>query len=67
MKTLIVDDERVSRAKMKKILESFGECEAVDSGKAAIDYFKRARENRAPFDQITLDIAMPDMDGTEVL
>ena len=67
LKTLIVDDERVSRAKMKKILESFGECEAVDSGRGAIDAFKRAWENRAPFDLITLDIVMPDMNGADVL
>jgi putative nucleotidyltransferase with HDIG domain len=67
IKTLIVDDELVSRKTMQKIMESFGECEAVDSGKAAISAFKKAWENWTPFDLITLDVSMPDMDGTEVL
>ena len=67
IKTLIVDDELVSRKKMQKIMESFGECEAVDSGKTAITAFKKAVENRRLFDLVTLDVNMPDMDGTEVL
>ncbi len=67
MKILIVDDELVSRKKMQKIMESFGECDAVDSGKAAMSAFKKAWESWTPFDLITLDVSMPDMDGTEVL
>lgn len=67
IKVLVVDDELVSRNKMRKIMESFGECEAVESGDAAVIAFKKAWENWAPFNLITLDIAMPEMDGTEVL
>jgi two-component system, chemotaxis family, chemotaxis protein CheY len=67
MKTLVVDDELVSRNKMQKIMESYGESEAVDNGHTAITTFRQALENRLPFDLITLDISMPDMDGTEVL
>lgn len=67
MKTLVVDDELVSRNKLQRIMESFGECEMADNGVAAIDVFKRAREEGEPFDLIALDIAMPVMDGTEVL
>jgi len=67
MKILTVDDELVSREKMKKIMRSLGECEAVESGIAAVTAFKDALEKGAPFDLITLDIFMPEMDGTEVL
>ena len=67
MKTLVVDDELVSRKKMQKIMENFGECEAVESGSAAIATFKKALESWMPFDLITLDVLMPKMDGTEVL
>ena len=67
MKILIVDDELVSRRKMQKIMESLGECEAVESGSAAIAAFQKALENGMPFDLITLDVLMPKMDGTEVL
>jgi len=67
MKILIVDDEPVSRNRLQRIMDGLGECESVESGSAAIAAFEKALEDRVPFDLITLDIAMPKMDGTEVL
>lgn len=67
MKILVVDDEVVSRTKVQTIVESLGECEAVAGGKDAMVAFEKAMASRAPFDLITLDIAMPEMDGTDVL
>ncbi|MBW1766590.1 MAG: response regulator, partial [Deltaproteobacteria bacterium] len=67
MNTLIVDDELVSRKTIQKIMMSFGECEAVESGSEAVTAFKQALENGATFNFITLDVTMPEMDGTEVL
>ena len=67
MKTLIVDDELVSREKMKKIMDSLGECVAVESGSEAIIAFKDGVETGAAFDLITLDVSMPEVDGMEVL
>lgn len=67
MKILVVDDELVSRKKMMKIMESFGECVAAENGKEALEAVELAIEKGESFDLITLDISMPDMDGTEVL
>ena len=67
MKILVVDDELVNRKKMEKILESFGDCVAVDSGEAALKAIETALEKGEPFDLITLDVSMPRMEGTEVL
>ncbi len=67
MKALIVDDELVSRKKMEKIMTSFAECETAETGTAAVTTFKEALEKEAPFDVITLDIMMPDMDGLRAL
>jgi two-component system chemotaxis response regulator CheY len=68
MKILVVDDDPVSRKMLQKIMSSFGECEEVENGKAAIKSFEQAWANFTPsFDLITLDISMPEMDGTEVL
>jgi two-component system chemotaxis response regulator CheY len=67
MKILIVDDELVSRMKLQKIMGIIGECQAVNNGHDAIAAFEEAWENGEPFDLIMLDIAMPEMDGTEVL
>ena len=67
MKILVVDDELVSRKKLQKILSSLGECGAVEGGKAAISAFGKALKENDPFDLVTLDIVMPEMDGTEAL
>ena len=67
MKILVVDDEVVSRTKMKLIMNHFGLCIAVDNGLTAINSFKNALGYKKPFDIVTLDISMPDMDGMEVL
>ena len=67
MKILVVDDEVVSRKKMMKIAQDFGACEGVQNGKAALEMIKTALEQWKLYDLITLDVAMPDMSGTQVL
>lgn len=67
MKILIVDDELVSRKKMQKIMELVGDCIIAENGNDAVSAFKSAMDKEKPFDLISLDIAMPDMTGIEVL
>ena len=67
MRILVVDDELVSREKMKHIMSSLGECDEVASGQDALKAFMDARIEGKQYDLITLDISMPEMDGTEVL
>lgn len=67
MRILVVDDELVSREKMKHIMSSLGECDEVESGQDALKAFLDARIDGKQYDLITLDISMPEMDGTEVL
>ncbi len=67
LKSLVIDDDFISRTKMHTILDTFGTAVEVDNGRGAIDLFKQAIDNKETFDLITLDIEMPDMDGTEVL
>ncbi len=60
---LLVDDDRQTRLKLTRILESQGHTvNAVDSGRAALETLAAEL-----FDVILLDILMPEMDGFEVL
>lgn len=67
MKILVVDDDLASRKKMERIMCSFGSCQAVESGNAAMEAFLDALNQGQPFDLVSLDIVMPDKDGIETL
>ncbi len=67
MRILVVDDEYVSRMKLKSLLSLQGQTEATDCGENALRMIKEAHEQGRPFDLITLDIDMPGMTGTELL
>jgi two-component system cell cycle sensor histidine kinase/response regulator CckA len=62
MRILIVDDELVSREKLRNIMDSFGQCVVVENGADAL----RVATSQNPPDLILLDIIMPGMDGYEV-
>ncbi len=62
MRILIVDDELVSREKLRKIMDTFGQCIVVENGADAL----RVATSQNPPDLILLDIMMPGMDGYEV-
>jgi two-component system chemotaxis response regulator CheY len=67
MKTLIVEDDFVSRRLMQVILSPYGICHLAVNGREAVDAFVMACEENDPYDLICLDIMMPEMDGHEVL
>ena len=67
MRILVVDDEMVSREKMKMIMGHFGHCDAVENGSEAVEAFVKAWNSWAPYDAISLDVQMPEMDGIQVL
>lgn len=67
MKSLVLDDEAVSRKVLAKVLSSLGECITADSGRKAIAEFDAAAAEKKLFDLLILDISMPDIDGIQVL
>ena len=67
MRILVVDDELVSRAKLTKTMENYGSCDSASSGEEALEMVKASLDEGNPYRLVTLDIAMPGMDGMEVL
>lgn len=67
MKTLIVDDDFVSRLFLQTVLSKYGDCHIAVNGWEAVDAFRKAHGEGAGYDLVCMDIMMPDMDGREAV
>lgn len=67
MKTLIVEDDFISRKIMRELLAPLGDCDIAIDGEEALQAFRLAHEEKRPYDLICMDIMMPNMDGQEAL
>ena len=67
MKTLIAEDDFVSRVLLQKLLVSYGACHVAVNGNEAVEAVRTALEAGEPYDLICLDIMMPGMDGQDAL
>ncbi len=65
MKAIIIDDERLARAELKKLLQDYPEVEVVDEAANADEGIVKI-ENQQP-DLIFLDIQMPGKTGFDML
>lgn len=65
VKTIIIDDERLARNELKKLLQDFGEIEVIDEAANAQEGIEKI-ETLNP-DLIFLDIQMPGKTGFELL
>ncbi len=67
MRTLVVDDEFVALTKLTTLLSKYGKCEAATNGSQAFKMFTKAVNRLQPYDLITIDIEIPEMNGFELL
>ena len=67
MNILIVDDEPVSRTKLKLLLSGYGRCQEAVTGEQAIEMFTESFNSGEPYDLITVDVNMPGMSGQELV
>jgi two-component system, chemotaxis family, chemotaxis protein CheY len=67
MRILVVDDDYISRVKLSQLLLAYGHCDNAPNGDIAIRLFEAAQMELAPYNLVTMDIVMPDMNGQEVL
>lgn len=67
MRILVVDDEITYRLILQKILSPYGIIHTAANGREALEAFIITSECCQPYDLITLDLLMPEMNGIEVL
>jgi two-component system, chemotaxis family, chemotaxis protein CheY len=67
MKTLVVEDDFLSRRLLQTILHPYGVCDVAVDGEEALTAFALAWEELKPYDLVCLDIMMPGTDGQETL
>lgn len=67
MKTLIVEDDFLSRSLLSTLLSEYGTCHVAVNGQEALQAVERGLEENVPYDLICLDIMMPVMDGQQAL
>ena len=67
MKALIVEDDFTCRLLLQEILKKYGPAHAAMNGKEAVEAVRAALEAGDPYNLITMDIMMPEMDGQEAL
>lgn len=67
MKFLIVEDDFTARRVMQRYLFRYGDCDIAVDGSEAIEAFRTALETEEPYDLISLDIMMPNLNGHDTL
>ena len=67
MRTLVVDDDLVSRRLLRSLVTAFSECEVAVNGRDALQLFESRHATGTPFELICLDVMLPELDGYEVL
>ena len=67
MKTLIVEDEFVSRVALQEMLVPYGDVHLAMNGVEAIEAVRLALDAGVPYDLVCLDLLMPILGGGEAL
>ena len=65
IKTIIIDDERLARKELTKLLQAYPEIEIIDEASNVDEAFEKIENN--PPDLIFLDIKMPQKSGFDLL
>lgn len=67
MRSLVVEDDVLSRMLLFSILSRFGECDIAENGMQAVQNVRTSLAAGKPYDVICLDIIMPILDGYKAL
>lgn len=67
MKCLITEDDFISSRILREMLSKIFDCDSAETGEEAITSFRRAHEDKHPYDLIFMDIMLPGIDGHEAV
>jgi two-component system, chemotaxis family, chemotaxis protein CheY len=67
MRTLVVEDDFISRRLLLRMLAPYGDCDVAVDGTEAVEAFKLSFAEGCPYDLVCLDIMLPASDGQDVL
>lgn len=67
MKCLVVDDDFDSRRLLQKILHPYAYVDVATDGEEGVEAFRQALKENDPYNLITLDLVMPNVDGQQAL
>lgn len=67
MRSLVVDDARVTQLILERILSGYGECDVAKTATEALQAFNASLTEDKPYDLICLDMGLPDFGGVELL
>ena len=67
MRFLVVDDDFATRRLVQRLLHPYGMVDVATDGEEAVAAFSSALDDNEPYDLITLDILMPNVNGQQAL
>ncbi len=67
MRFLVVDDDFETRRLVQRLLRPYGEVDVAMDGEEGVEAFAGALKDGEPYDLITMDILMPNIDGQQAL
>lgn len=67
MRVLIVEDDFYCRTMLHDMLRPLAQCDIAVNGEEAVFAFKKALDERQPYDLICMDLVLPEMDGQQAL
>ncbi|MDP8264636.1 MAG: response regulator [Candidatus Aceula lacicola] len=66
-KVLVVDDNKNNCDLLVSTLDGLAVCDVCESGEEGLAAYKKSIEEKSPYSVILLDVAMPGIDGIDVL
>ncbi|MDD3375075.1 MAG: response regulator [Candidatus Omnitrophica bacterium] len=66
-KVLVVDDNKNNCDLLVSTLDGLAACDVCQNGEDALSAYKKSVDEKSPYQAILLDVAMPGIDGIDVL